>query len=82
MSPEIPQFKHQKHSSAGRDERIDWIVSKLKKYSCYNERIPSNSNIVECKEKIHSCCRLLRMGSTARSDYTTQVLLELGITKN
>ena len=80
MSPEIPQFTHDVHSSKGRDERLDWVISKLKKYSCYNQRVPKNSNLIECKKKIDYCCMLLRLAAGARRDYSKQILLELGIT--
>ena len=81
MSPEIPQFTHLKHSAQGRDERLDWLISKLKNYSCYNNRVPENSNLIKCQEKLDFCCKLLRLSKMARRDYINIVLLELGIIK-
>ena len=81
MSPEIPKFAHEIHSSKGRDERLDWLISKLKNYSCYNKRVPKNSNLNECKKKLDFCCKLLRLSAMTRRDYSNTILFELGITK-
>ena len=76
MSLTIPEFKHHKHTSDGREERLDWIISILKKQPG-TFIIPTN--IIHVTNKIEECCRLLRMSASTRKDWTEQILMELKI---
>ena len=70
----IPEFKHHKHTSDGREERLDWIISELKKQPG-TFIIPDN--VIHVTNKIEECCRLLRMSPSTRKDWTEQILMEL-----
>lgn len=76
MSLIIPTFDHHKHTSDGREERIDWIILELKKQPG-TFIIPDN--VAHITNKIEECCRLLRMSASTRKDWTEQILMELKI---
>ena len=58
------------------NERLDWIISELKKQPG-TFIIPNN--ILPITRKIEECCRLLRMSASTRKDWTEQILMELRI---
>jgi hypothetical protein len=74
------EFKHPKHSSRGREERIDYIISELRK------DFPKDTNIATLSEKIteitqviRSCLLPMRFSPTTRKDYEEQILLEMRV---
>ena len=74
------EFKHSKHSSQGREERIDYIISELRK------DFPKDTNITTISEKItditqviRSCLHPMRFSPTTRKDYEEQILLEMRV---
>ena len=80
MSLTIPTFDHHKHTSDGREERIDWIIAQLKKQPQNGISILQiPNNIAHVTNKIEECCRLLRMSASTRKDWTEQILMELKI---
>ena len=74
------EFKHSKHSSQGREERIDYIISEIRK------DYPKDTNISILAEKIteitqviRSCLLPMRFSPTTRKDYEEQILLEMRV---
>jgi len=74
------EFKYSKHSSQGREERIDYIISELRK------DFPKDTNIATLSEKIteitqviRSCLLPMRFSPTTRKDYEEQILLEMRV---
>ena len=76
MSLPVLGFTYNKHRSEGKEERLDWIISELKKQPG-TFIIPDN--ILPITRKIEECCRLLRMSASTRKDWTEQILMELKI---
>ena len=81
---EIPVFTHNKHSSQGREERIKFILSEIKKNPDFNfegmaytkERC---KNLKSINDDINYCLRMMHFSSSTRKDYTEQILMELKI---
>ena len=74
------EFMHPKHSSQGREERIDYIISEIRK------DYPKDTNISTLTEKINditmvirSCLLPMRFSPTTRKDYEEQILLEMRV---
>ncbi len=74
------EFKYSKHSSQGREERIDYIISEIRK------EYPKDTNITtlvdkisEITEVIRSCMIPMRFSHTTRKDYEVQILQELRV---
>jgi len=74
------EFKHSKHSSQGREERIDYIISEIRK------EYPKDTNISILAEKIteitmiiRSCLLPMRFSPITRKDYEEQILLEMRV---
>ena len=74
------EFKNPKHSMNGREERIDYILSEIRK------EYPKDTNISTLADKIseitmiiRSCLLPMRFSPTTRKDYEEQILLEMRV---
>ena len=74
------EFKYSKHSSQGREERIDYIISEIRK------DYPKDTNISILADKIteitmiiRSCLLPMRFSPNTRKDYEEQILLEMRV---
>ncbi len=80
----IPDFKCSKQSSHGREERIAFIISEVKKDPDYHfegaaytkERC---SNLAGIEDTINQCLRMMYYAPQTRKDITEQILMELKI---
>ena len=80
----IPDFKCSKQSSHGREERIEFIISEVKKDPDYHfegaaytkERC---SNLIGVEDTINHCLRMMHYAPQTRKDITEQILMELKI---
>ena len=78
----IPDFKCCKQSSHGREERIEFIISEVKKDPDYHfegaaytkERC---SNLSGVEVTINHCLRMMHYAPQTRKDITEQILMEL-----
>ena len=84
MSTLTPDFKCSKQSSFGREERIEFIISVVKKNPNYHfegtaytkERC---SNLADVEDTITDCLRMMHYAPQTRKDITEQILMELKI---
>ena len=85
MSPiTIPDFKYSKQSSHGREERIAFIISEVKKDPSFHfdglaytkERC---SDLAGIEDTINQCLRMMYYAPQTRKDITEQILMELKI---
>jgi hypothetical protein len=85
MSPiTIPDFKCSKQSSHGREERIAFIISEVKKDPGFHfdglaytkERC---SDLAGIEDTINQCLRMMYYAPQTRKDITEQILMELKI---
>ena len=84
MSTITPNFKCSKQSSFGREERIEFIISEVKKNPNYHfegtaytkERC---SNLADVEDTITDCLRMMHYAPQTRKDITEQILMELKI---
>ena len=79
-----PDFKCSKQSSHGREERIEFIISEVKKDPAFHfEELAYTpkrcSNVKEITGIIEDMCRQLRLSPNTRKDYAEQILFELKI---
>ena len=80
----IPDFKCSKQSSHGREERIAFIISEVKKDPSFHfeglaytkERC---SDLAGIEDTINQCLRMLHYAPQTRKDITEQILMELKI---
>jgi len=80
----IPDFKCGKQSSHGREERIEFIISEVKKDPDYHfegtaytkERC---SDLAGVEDTINLCLRMMHYAPQTRKDITEQILMELQI---
>ena len=80
----IPDFKCSKQSSHGREERIAFIISKVKKDPSFHfkgakytkERC---SDLAGVEDTINHCLRMMYYAPQTRKDITEQILMELKI---
>ena len=80
----IPDFKCSKQSSHGREERIEFIISEVKKNPNYHfegaaytkERC---SDLAGVEDAINHCLRMMYYAPQTRKDITEQILMELKI---
>jgi len=72
---EIENFKYEKHSSQGKQERISWIKEKLKKYTLTDETTKNNVNLIITT--IQYYLKWLQFSPNTRKDYEDQILFEL-----
>jgi hypothetical protein len=74
------EFKHSKHSSQGREERIDYIISEIRKDYPKDTNITTLADkISEITEVIRSCMIPMRFSHTTRKDYEEQILQEMRV---
>ena len=84
MSTITPDFKCSKQSSHGREERIEFIISEVKKNPNYHlEGIADTkercSNLADIEDTITDCLRMMHYAPQTRKDITEQILMELKI---
>ena len=80
----IPDFKCSKQSSHGREERIAFIISEVKKDPSFDfeglaytkERC---SDLAGIEDTINQCLRMMHYAPQTRKDITEQILMELKI---
>ena len=72
---EIQNFKYNKHSSQGKQERISWVKEKLKKYTLTDETTKNNVNLITTTIRYY--LRWLQFSPNTRKDYEDQILFEL-----
>ena len=80
----IPDFKCSKQSSHGREERIEFIISEVKKDPSFHfeglaytkERC---SDLAGVEDTINHCLRMMYYAPQTRKDITEQILMELKI---
>ena len=68
---EIENFKYEKHSSQGKQERISWIKEKLKKYTLTDETTKNNVNLIITT--IQYYLKWLQFSPNTRKDYEDQI---------
>ena len=79
-----PDFKCSKQSSHGREERIEFIISEVKKDPNYHfegtaytkERC---SDLADVEDTITQCLRMMHYAPQTRKDISEQILMELKI---
>ena len=84
MSTISPDFKCSKQSSHGREERIEFIISEVKKDPSYHfegtaytkERC---TDLAAVEDTITDCLRMMHYAPQTRKDITEQILMELKI---
>ncbi len=74
--PIVPEFSRHKHTSDGKEERLDWIISELKSAGLVLKK-PTELQKLEIEYFIEEHCRALRMGATTRREYKDQVLFDI-----
>jgi len=80
----LPDFRCSKQSSHGREERMAFIISEVKKDPCFHfeglaytkERC---SDLAAIEDTINHCLRMMYYGPQTRKDITEQILMELKI---
>ena len=80
----LPNFKCSKQSSHGREERIAFIISEVKKDPSFHfeglaytkERC---SDVAGVEDTINHCLRMMYYAPQTRKDITEQILMELKI---
>ena len=80
----LPDFKCSKQSSHGREERIAFIISEVKKDPSFHfdglaytkERC---SDLASIDDTINQCLRMMYYAPQTRKDITEQILMELKI---
>ena len=80
----IPDFKCSKQSSHGREERIEFIISEVKKDPSFHfEGTPYTkdrcSDLAGVEDTINHCLRMMHYAPQTRKDITEQILMELKI---
>jgi len=82
--PVLPDFRCSKQSSQGREERMQFIISEVKKDPDYHfegaaytkERC---SDLAQVEDTINLLLRMMYYGPQTRKDITEQILMELKI---
>jgi len=80
----IPDFKFVKQCAKGREERMAFIISEVKKDPCFHfegaaytkERC---SDLAGIEDTINQCLRMMYYAPQTRKDITEQILMELKI---
>ena len=75
----IPKFGHRLASAQAKDERLDWIISQLKKNKRFDLKKLSEFERLEVEEFIQEHCRALRLSRLTRQEYTNQILFDIGL---
>jgi len=80
----LPDFEYVKQCAQGREERIQFIISEVKKDPSFHfeglaytkERC---SDLAGVEDTINHCLRMMYYGPQTRKDITEQILMELKI---
>jgi len=80
----IPEFQYVKQCARGREERIQFIISEVKKHPDFHfegaaytkERC---SDLASVDDLINLCLRMMYYAPQTRKDITEQILMELKI---
>ena len=80
----IPEFKCSKQSSHGREERIEFIISEVKKHPDYHFEGAAYtkarcSDLADVEDTINQSLRMMYYAPQTRKDITEQILMELKI---
>jgi hypothetical protein len=80
----IPEFPHAKQSSQGREERIKFIIEKVKEDPDFHFEAPAYTkerctDLAAITDLINFCLRMMLYGPQTRKDITEQILLMLKI---
>jgi len=80
----IPDFKYVKQCAQGREERIEFLISEIKKHPDYHFEGAANtkyrcSNLADVEDTIDHCLRMMHYAPQTRKDITEQILMELKI---
>ena len=87
----VPKFKHKLGSAKAKAERLDWVISQLKKDRQCSAAIMnylhldveykklSELNRLELEEFIQEHCRALRLSRLKVQEYTNQILFDIGL---
>lgn len=62
-------FKYDKHSSQGKDERLDWVISQIKDKNIIGD--------ITLMQTIDSLLAELRLSYNTKKDYKEQILSEI-----
>jgi len=80
----IPDFKYVKQCAKGREERIQFIISEVKKHpdfhfegAAYTKQ--KCSDLASVDDLINLCLRMMYYAPQTRKDITEQILMELKI---
>ena len=84
VPPILPDFRCSKQSSHGREERMSFIISEVKKDPNYHfegaaytkERC---TDLAGVEDTINLCLRMMYYGPQTRKDITEQILMDLKI---
>ena len=80
----IPDFKCSKQSSHGREERIQFIISEVKKHPNFHFEGAAYtkekcSDLASVDDLINLCLRMMHYAPQTRKDITEQILMDLKI---
>ena len=76
----VPKFKHKLGSAQAKAERLDWVISRLKKNKeLIDSKKLSELNRLELEEFIQEHCRALRLSRLKVQEYTNQILFDIGL---
>jgi len=81
---QLPDFKFSKQSSAGREERMKFIIHEVKKNPDFNFQASPYSkerckNLRSITDTIQYCLRMMHYAPQTRKDIQEQILMELKI---
>ena len=80
----IPDFKCNKQSSTGREERMKFIMDEIKKDPSYHFEGAAYtkekcSDLASVDDLINLCLRMMHYAPQTRKDITEQILMEMKI---
>ena len=81
---ELPDFKYVKQCAQGREERIQFIISEVKKHPDFHFEGAAYtkekcSDLASVDDLINLCLRMMYYAPQTRKDITEQILMELHI---
>ena len=63
----VPKFEYRLASAQAKDERLDWVISQLKKNKRFDLKKLSEFERLEVEEFIQEHCRALRLSRITRA---------------
>jgi len=80
----IPEFQYVKQCARGREERIQFIISEVKKHPDFHFEGAAYtkekcSDVASVDDLINLCLRMMYYAPQTRKDITEQILMELKI---